>query len=80
MLSGMALHEMHGCGETCEGTHAELIGGPLDGHLVPVDGWSAERRMTGVAHIVPGEDYRACYSAPADDPMAAKWEFEGCIG
>ena len=74
------MHEMDGCTPECAGEHVTLLGGPLDGHLLPVDNWPADRRLTGVAHIVPGETYRACYAAPPGEPMAAVWPYEGDMG
>lgn len=61
----------------------ELRGGPLDGYRMPVAGWTAEERATGVAHITEHGAYgpggRACYAPPADDPMASVWHWEGDI-
>ena len=75
----MALHETE-CGAACAGEHVQFVGGPLDGWLMPSDRLDAEQRTTGVAHIIPWEGGRACYSAPAGDPFADRWGFEGVNG
>lgn len=65
-----------------------LVGGPMDGHQVPVGGWTAEQRETGVAHINlnpgPGDEgARVLYGPAADHPdpaTAREWVFEGYMG
>ncbi len=73
------LHLPDGCTEGCPGEHVTLTGGPLDGHLMPSDGFTAEDRAEGVAHVVDGWEWRACYSAPSSDPWAAEWPYEGAV-
>lgn len=69
--------------------HVTLVGGPMDGYRVPVTGWTAEQRATGVAHINtnPGADEevpaRVLYGPPEDHPdpgTATQWVFEGYFG
>ncbi|MFE9391731.1 hypothetical protein [Streptomyces sp. NPDC006784] len=59
----------------------ELRGGPMDGHHMPVSGWTAEMRATGVAHMCDhgtwGPGGRAWYSPPEGDPMAPVWNWDG---
>ncbi|MDX3067873.1 hypothetical protein PV518_37910 [Streptomyces sp. ND04-05B] len=64
--------------------HVTLVGGPLDGHQVPVTGWTPQQRATGVAHLTDHGAYgpggRAVYGpAPDDvDPGSTdRWVWEG---
>jgi hypothetical protein len=64
-----------------EQEYVTLRGGPMDGHQLPVTGWTPEQRAIGVAHLCDGSSYgpggRALYSPPEGDPMATEWEYEG---
>ena len=59
--------------------YVELVGGPLDGELLDVTGWSAQERETGAYLITErgqhGPGGRASY-APRPDG-ARWWEWEG---
>ncbi|MFC8539076.1 hypothetical protein [Streptomyces sp. NPDC057249] len=62
--------------------YRELIGGPLDGQLVDVTGWSAEDIGTGALLITPYGAYggggRASYE-PAPDCPDGPWHWEGDV-
>lgn len=73
------MHNEDGCTETCPGEHVTLVGGPLDGHLMPVDGWAPADRADGVAHVVDGWADRACYAPPEDNLYADQWPYEGVM-
>lgn len=74
------MHNELGCEHGgCTGEHVTLVGGPLDGHLLPVDGWPPQDRAIGVAHIVDGWEDRACYAPLEGDPGAEWWEYEGVL-
>lgn len=57
--------------------YAELTGGPLDGLLLDVTGWSADDRATGAALITPhglhGPGGRAHYEPRPADPDRFHW-------
>ncbi|GLF96888.1 hypothetical protein [Streptomyces yaizuensis] len=61
--------------------YAELVGGPLDGLLLDVTGWSAARRGEGAALATEigryGPGGRAVYGPTAADPR--KWAWRGDI-
>lgn len=61
-------------------TYRELVGGPLDGLLVDVTGWSAQRLAEGALLITEigayGAGGRAEYM-PRDDAGAPVWEWRG---
>ncbi|MDJ0385599.1 hypothetical protein [Streptomyces sp. G-G2] len=55
-------------------TYAELVGGPLDGLLLDITGWTADRTDTGVALQTElgqfGAGGRAMYDPRPVDPLA----------
>ncbi|WP_327713704.1 hypothetical protein OG912_38055 (plasmid) [Streptomyces sp. NBC_00464] len=62
--------------------YRELTGGPLDGLLVDVTGWTQEQIMTGAYLITPHSVYgpsgRAAY-APTLSHLDGPWVWEGDI-
>jgi hypothetical protein len=62
--------------------YVQLLGGPLDGQLVDVTGWTPEQRQTGVAMISPNSLYgdiggRSWYGPDPDRPVPDRWVWEG---
>jgi hypothetical protein len=63
--------------------YVELVGGPLDGLLLDVTGWSAVDRAGGAALIADGPSGvfgpggRAWYGPPSGDPVGDCWYWEG---
>ncbi|MFI1014809.1 hypothetical protein [Streptomyces sp. NPDC020965] len=59
--------------------YAELVGGPLDGLLLDVTGWTVERLTRSAALITEigryGPGGRALYGPRPGDPK--KWDWEG---
>ncbi|MFF8618527.1 hypothetical protein [Streptomyces sp. NPDC015350] len=62
-------------------TYAELVGGPLDGQLLDVTGWTEEDRLEGAYLITEagqyGEGGRADYAQRPGDPD--RWDWHGDI-
>jgi hypothetical protein len=60
-------------------TYAELVGGPLDGLLLDITGWSAEEFADGAALMSDrgyyGPGGRSLYGPRPDSPL--RWEWEG---
>ncbi|MFJ8982431.1 hypothetical protein [Streptomyces sp. NPDC102282] len=61
-------------------TYRELVGGPLDGQLIEVTGWTDEEITTGVHLIAPHTAYepggRSSY-APTFSRPDGPWVWEG---
>ncbi|MDT9682841.1 hypothetical protein RND61_12275 [Streptomyces sp. TRM76323] len=59
--------------------YAELVGGPLDGLLLDITGWSPQETGTGVALPTElgrfGSGGRALYDPRPDDPR--RWDWSG---
>jgi hypothetical protein len=54
------------------------VGGPLDGKVLDVTGWTDEEVRTGVHEIVDGWQDRAEYDPdPGGDPMV--WRYRGPV-
>ena len=69
------------CCDDPTGRHVAFRGGPMDGYVMPVQGWPAESLAEGVAHISPLSAYgpggRSIYEPPRGDPGATVWEWQG---
>ncbi|MGV9267456.1 hypothetical protein ACWDRR_22645 [Kitasatospora sp. NPDC003701] len=59
--------------------YRELYGGPLDGLLLDVDGWTPEQLAGGAYLIVPKDPHgnRADYEPSSGDPD--RWDYQGLI-
>ncbi|WP_097968469.1 hypothetical protein OG333_37315 (plasmid) [Streptomyces anulatus] len=63
-------------------TYRELIGGPLDGQLIEITGWTGKQITTGAYMITPHSAYRpggrASY-APTISHPDGPWVWEGNV-
>ncbi|MEV5864358.1 hypothetical protein AB0L83_32145 [Streptomyces sp. NPDC052071] len=63
-------------------TYRELVGGPLDGQLIEVTGWTDEEITTGAQLIIPHSAYgaggRASYGPTFSRPDGP-WVWEGDV-
>ncbi|MFH9426274.1 hypothetical protein [Streptomyces sp. NPDC017529] len=62
-------------------TYAELVGGPLDGLLLDITGWTTEEVATGAALMTElgqfGAGGRALYEPRPGD--ASRWDWDGDV-
>ncbi|MFB7949623.1 hypothetical protein ACFC6L_32475 [Kitasatospora phosalacinea] len=59
------------------GTYLELHGGPFDGQLLDVAGWTPDELAEGACLVVPGDRTGplAAYESDPDDPT--RWRYRG---
>lgn len=55
----------------------KYVGGPLDGKVLDVSGWSAEQVATGTYEVVEGWSARANYEPEPGDPLV--WLYRGAV-
>ncbi|MFF4341364.1 hypothetical protein ACFY00_15695 [Kitasatospora sp. NPDC001540] len=62
-----------------DGVYLELHGGPFDGQLLDVAGWTPDELAGGARLVIPGDRTgpRANYESDPDDPF--RWHYRGNI-